>query len=46
MEPVPVGSKMDPPLAKAEPIRDGGIPSAITQLRRGKEKTLRNSNFS
>jgi len=29
------GSKMDPPLAKAEPISDGGSASGITNLRRG-----------
>jgi len=36
MEPMPAGSKMDPPLAKAEPISDGGSASGITYLRRGK----------
>ncbi|KFW67206.1 Oxysterol-binding protein-related protein 10, partial [Pygoscelis adeliae] len=30
------GSKMDPPLAKAKPISDGGSTSGITYLRRGK----------
>ena len=35
-EPVPAGSKMDPLLAKAEPISDGGSASGITYLRRGK----------
>jgi len=29
MEPVPAGSKMDPLLAKAEPISDGGSASGI-----------------
>ena len=29
------GSKLDPPLAKAEPISDGGCTSGITYLRRG-----------
>jgi len=37
MEPMPAGSKTDPPLAKAEPISDGGSASGITQLRRGGE---------
>jgi len=36
MEPVPASSKMDPQLAKAKPISDGGSTSGITQLRRGK----------
>ena len=35
-EPMPAGSKTDPPLAKAEPISDGGSASVITYLRRGK----------
>ncbi|GAB0195028.1 acid sphingomyelinase-like phosphodiesterase 3b [Grus japonensis] len=35
---MPAGSKMDPLLAKAEPISDGGSTSGITELRRG-EKT-------
>ncbi|KAK4810990.1 hypothetical protein QYF61_014462 [Mycteria americana] len=35
-EPVPASSKMDPPLAKAEPISDSGSASVITYLRRGK----------
>jgi len=34
---MPAGSKMDLPLAKAEPISDGGSTSGITQLRRGKK---------
>ena len=34
-EPMPADSKMDPPLAKAEPISDGGSNSGITDLRRG-----------
>jgi len=37
MEPVPTGSKMDPPMAKAEPISDSGSTSGITYLRRGKK---------
>ncbi|KAK4829029.1 hypothetical protein QYF61_001804 [Mycteria americana] len=43
VEPMPAGSKMDPPLAKAEPISDGGSASVITYLRRGK-KLLCNSS--
>jgi len=37
-EPMPPGSKTDPPLAKAstEPISDGGSGSGITYARRGK----------
>lgn len=35
------GSRADPPLAKAEPIGDGGSASRITDLRRG-EKNLHN----
>ncbi|KAK4824794.1 hypothetical protein QYF61_019462 [Mycteria americana] len=34
-EPMPAGSKTDPPLAKAEPISNGGSASGITYLRRG-----------
>ena len=30
INPVPAGSKMDPPLAKAKPIRDSGSASGIT----------------
>ena len=30
------GSNSDPPLAKAEPISDGGSASVITYLRKGK----------
>ncbi|KAK4810890.1 hypothetical protein QYF61_013298 [Mycteria americana] len=42
-KPVPAGSKMDLPLAKAEPISDVGSTSVITYLRR--EKNLpRNSS--
>jgi len=36
MEPVPAGSKMDQPLAKAEPSSDSGSASGIKCLRRGK----------
>ena len=35
-EPIPAGSKTDPPLAKAKPISDGGSASVITYLRRAK----------
>ncbi|GAB0176471.1 hypothetical protein GRJ2_000112300 [Grus japonensis] len=34
---MPAGSKMDPLLAKAEPISDGGSTSGVTELRRGKK---------
>jgi len=33
IKPVPAGSKMDLPLAKAEPISNGGSASVITYLR-------------
>ena len=36
-ESVPASSKMDPPLAKAEPISDAGGTSVITYLRKGKK---------
>jgi len=39
VDPIPASSKMGLPLAKAEPIRDGGRASVIIYLRRGK-KTL------
>jgi len=39
IKPVPAGSKMDPPLAKAKPISDGGSASGITYLRRGGKTT-------
>ena len=35
-EPIPAGSKTDPPPAKAEPISDSGNASVITFLRRKK----------
>ncbi|GAB0187950.1 epimerase family protein SDR39U1 [Grus japonensis] len=35
---MPAGSKMDPLMAKAEPISDGGSTSGITELRRGEKK--------
>ncbi|PKU31466.1 hypothetical protein llap_18230 [Limosa lapponica baueri] len=34
---MPAGSKTDPPLAKAEPISNGGSVSVATYLRRGKK---------
>ena len=34
---MPAGSGTDPPLAKAEPISDGGSASEIMYLRRGKK---------
>ena len=37
IEPRPAVFKMDPLLAKAEPISDGGSASGITYLRKGKE---------
>lgn len=37
-EPVPAGAKMDPPLAKAEPVGDGHRASGITDLRRVLER--------
>ncbi|KAK4828698.1 hypothetical protein QYF61_000536 [Mycteria americana] len=43
-EPMPASSKTDLPLAKAEPISNGGSASGITYLRRA--KNLRNSNCS
>jgi len=36
IKPVPGGSKLDPLLAKTEPIGDGGSTSVITYLRIGK----------
>jgi len=38
IKPVPAGSKMDLPLAKAKPISNGGSASVITYLRRGRKK--------
>jgi len=37
IKPVPASSKMDPSLAKAKPISDGGNVSMITYLRRGRK---------
>jgi len=37
IKPVPAGSKMDPPLAKAKPISNSGSASGITYLRRGRK---------
>jgi len=38
IKPVPAVSKMDPPLAKAEPISGSGSASVITYLRRGRKE--------
>ncbi|GAB0203037.1 tRNA:m(4)X modification enzyme TRM13 [Grus japonensis] len=35
---MPASSKMDPPLAKAEPISDSGSASGITELRKVKKE--------
>jgi len=40
IKPVPAGSKTDPPLPKAKPIRDGGSISVIIYLRRGRKEEL------
>jgi len=37
IEPIPGGSKTDPPLPKAKPISDGGSTSGITYLSRGRK---------
>lgn len=37
-EPIPASSKMDPPLAKAEPIINAGSTSGIMDLRRDERK--------
>jgi len=42
-EPMPASSKMDLPLAKAEPISDSDSTSVITYLRRGKKKMQNDS---
>jgi len=39
-EPMPAGSKTDPPLAKAEPISDGGSTPGITELRQRRKNTV------
>jgi len=44
MESMPASSKTDPPLARVDPISDGGSVSVITYLRRGEKKLLRNSS--
>ena len=44
-KPMPASSKTDLPLAKAEPISDGGSASGITYLRKGK-KLLHSSSCS
>jgi len=38
IKPMPPGSKMDPPLAKAKPISNGGSASVIVYLRKGRKK--------
>jgi len=38
IKPVLAGSKMDPPLAKAKPISDGGSTSVVTYLRKRRRK--------
>ena len=40
IQPTPAGSKMDPLLAKAKPISDSGSASVITDLSRGRKKTV------
>jgi len=40
IEPVPVGSETDPPLAKGKPVSDGGRASGTTELRRGRKKPV------
>ncbi|KAK4826134.1 hypothetical protein QYF61_005286 [Mycteria americana] len=40
LEPMPAGSKMDPPLATAKPIGDGRTASGITYLRREKKAAV------
>jgi len=40
IKPVPAISKTDPPLAKAKTVSDGGSASVITELRRGRKKTV------
>jgi len=42
IEPVPVSSKMDPPLAKAKPVSNDGSTSGITYLRSRKKTLLKN----
>jgi len=37
-KPVLAGSKTDPPLPKAKPIRDGGSTSVVTQLSKGRQR--------
>jgi len=40
IQPVPAGSKTDPPLAKAKPISDSGSASVIIYLRKGRKKLI------
>ncbi|KAK4823897.1 hypothetical protein QYF61_007962 [Mycteria americana] len=46
LEPMPAGSKTDLPLAKAEPISDGGSASVIMYLRRGGGGTVQHQQQS
>jgi len=39
VKPVPAGSEMDPLLAKAKPISNGGSTSGITYLRKGRKNS-------
>jgi len=39
INPMPAGSKTDPPLTKAKPISDGDSASGITLRRRGRKNT-------
>jgi len=41
IKPVPASSKMDPPLAKAKPISDGGSASVITYSRHGRKTVVK-----
>ncbi|PKU35129.1 protein pxr1-like [Limosa lapponica baueri] len=41
---MPEGSQMDPPLAKAQPIINGGSTSGITYLRRGEKTPCKSSS--
>jgi len=45
-EPVSVGSKMDPELAKAERISDAGGTSVITYLRKGRKLLFAYKKFN
>ena len=41
IKPVLAGSKMDPPLAKAKPVSDGGSGFVVKYLRKGRKKLCR-----